>query len=538
MSKTIIHFLLAILSALLLSAAWPINGFTFIIFGALIPLLFLENSIRLSDFKRRGLLVFGYSYLTFLLWNLLITWWLINSSLIGMLFANICNSFFYAIIFTCFSWAKTRLPNRSAYLFLIALWLAFEKLHLSWDFSWTWLNLGNVFSENIYWIQWYEYTGVFGGSLWVLVTNVWLFHVFKNHNTILGYKPLARKMIAPLIFIALPITFSLYLYEKVEEGSEDIKVLLLQPNIDPYNTKYSLTNSSFIDLWKKQVQPFYSDSLDYILSPETYFAEGYGEEFREFNGSKLHEELQQELAKIPLTQYITGIQFYDLYAQEKAPSLTANLIRKGLWADYYNSALAEQSNEIFQIYHKSKLVVGVENMPFKSVLKPLLGDVLLDFGGTVASRVTQKKRDVFSHTNSKLKAAPIICWESIFGEFVTGYVNEGATFLAVISNDAWWGETPGHKQLFSYTRLRAIETRRDIARSANTGISSIINAKGEIINQTSYNTKTTLIGKLSSRSNLTFYVRFGDIIARWSVFVAGLFFLLALSRRIDPNKIH
>ena len=538
MSKTTTHFLLAILSALLLSAAWPINGFTFIIFGALIPLLFLENSIRLSDSKRKGLLVFGYSYLTFLFWNLLITWWLINSSLIGMFFANICNSLFYAIIFTCFSWAKTRLPNRSAYLFLIALWLAFEKLHLSWDFSWTWLNLGNVFSENIYWIQWYEYTGVFGGSLWVLVINVWLFHVFKNHNTILGYKPLVRKMIAPLIFIALPIAFSLYLYEKVEEGSKDIKVLLLQPNIDPYNTKYSLTNSSFIDLWKKQVQPFYSDSLDYILSPETYFAEGSGEEFSKFKESKLHEELQQELAKIPLTQYITGIQFYDLYAQEKAPSLTANLIRKGLWADYYNSALAEQSNEIYQIYHKSKLVVGVENMPFKAILKPLLGDVLLNFGGTVASRVTQKKRDVFSHTNPKLKAAPIICWESIFGEFVTGYVNEGATFLAVISNDAWWGETPGHRQLLSYTRLRAIETRRDIARSANTGISSIINAKGEIINQTSYNTKTTLSGKLSSRSSLTFYVRFGDIIARWSIFVAGLFFLLALSRRIDPNKFN
>jgi len=537
MSKTTKHFLLSILSALLLSAAWPINGFTFIIFGALIPLLFLENSIQLSDFKRKRLLVFGYGYLTFLLWNILITWWLINSSLIGMLFANICNSLFYAIIFTCFSWAKKRLPNRSAYLFLIVLWIAFEKLHLSWDFSWTWLNLGNIFSENIYWIQWYEYTGVFGGSLWVLVINVWLFHIFKNHNTILGYKPLAIKMIAPLMFIALPIAFSLYLYEKVEEGSKDIKVLLVQPNIDPYSTKYSLTNANFIDLWKKQVQPFYSDSLDYILSPETYFAEGYGEEFREFNGSKLHEELQQELAKIPLTQYITGIQLYDLYAQENAPSLTANLIKKGLWADYYNSALAEQSNKIFQIYHKSKLVVGVENMPFKSILKPLLGDVLINFGGTVASRVTQKKRDVFSHTNSKLKAAPIICWESIFGEFVTGYVNEGATFLAVISNDAWWGETPGHKQLLSYTRLRAIETRRDIARSANTGISSIINAKGEIINQTSYNTKTILSGKLSSRSNLTFYVRFGDIIARWSVFVAGLFFLLALSRRIDPNKI-
>lgn len=537
MSKTTKHFLLAIGSGLLLSASWPVNGFTLLIFGALIPLLFLEDSIKKSDSKRKVLQVFGYSYLTFLLWNLLITWWLINSTLSGMLFANFCNSLFYALVFTCFSWAKRRLPNRSAYLFFIALWLAFEKLHLSWDFSWSWLNLGNVFSENIYWIQWYEYTGVFGGSLWVLLLNVWLFHLFKNNNSVLRYKFLVRKMIGPLLFISLPIAFSLYLCEKVAEGDKNISVLLLQPNIDPYSTKYTLTNSNFLSLWKEQVQPFYLDSLDYILSPETYFAEGYGEELLEFQTSELHQELKKELAKIPMTQYITGIQYYDLYVQEKAPSLTANLIRKGLWADYYNSALAEQDNKTSQIYHKSKLVVGVENMPFKSVLKPLLGDILLNLGGTVASRVTQKRRRIFSHINPALKAAPIICWESIFGEFVTGYVKEGATFLAVISNDAWWGETPGHKQLLSYTRLRAIETRRDIARSANTGISCIINAKGEISHQTSYNKKTTIRGRVSGRDTLTFYVRFGDIIARCSLFIASLFFLLAISRKIDPNGI-
>jgi apolipoprotein N-acyltransferase len=134
------------------------------------------------------------------------------------------------------------------------------------------------------------------------------------------------------------------------------------------------------------------------------------------------------------------------------------------------------------------------------------------------------------------RAGPIICWESVFGEFVTGYVQNGADFLAVISNDAWWGNTPGHKQLLSYTRLRAIETRRDIARSANTGISAIIDARGEILKQSPYETQTVLQGSIAPRTNLTFYVRHGDIIARWAVLVFGIFLLIALSGRLKQNK--
>ena len=227
----------------------------------------------------------------------------------------------------------------------------------------------------------------------------------------------------------------------------------------------------------------------------------------------------------------------DRYEDEYAPTLTSNYIRKNLWIEYYNSALSEQYQKDIEVYHKSKLVVGVENMPFKKILKPLLGEFLIDMGGTVASRMIQKKRSVFSHSFNQEKAAPVICWESIFGEFVTGYVNEGATFLAVISNDAWWGETPGHKQLISYTRLRAIENRRDIVRSANTGISAIIDARGEIIKKTRYDTKTLLTGNISSRSKLTFYTRYGDIIARWSILIAIIYFLLAISGRLRDKAI-
>ena len=535
MSKTRKQLLLAIGSGGLLAASWPINGITLLVFIGLIPLLILEDNIRKDEHNKKGIRVFLYSYLTFTVWNGLTTWWLINSTVFGMLFANLCNSFFYALIFLCFSWTKTRVSSRSGYLFFITLWIAFEKLHLEWDFSWTWLTLGNVFSEKIYWIQWYEYTGVYGGSLWVLVINVWGFSILKNYGFSSNVKPLLKKITGPLLLIALPIAGSLYLYQQVDEGEKNISVALVQPNIDPYNTKYQLTNSKFLSLWAEQTKPFLKDSLDYILSPETYFAEGFGEELKDYQKNFLHQEIQEELGKIPTTQFITGIQYYNVYVQEEAPSLTANLARKGLWVEYYNSALGEHYSQKPQVYHKSKLVVGVENMPLKSILKPLLGDLMLDLGGTVASRVKQSKRSVFSHPNLKEKAAPIICWESIFGEFVTGYVKEGATFLAIISNDAWWGETPGHKQLLSYTRLRAIETRRDTARSANTGISCIIDARGEILEQTNYNTKTVLKASLSSRETLTFYVRFGDIIARWAGFITVLFFLLALSGRLKEK---
>ena len=108
--------------------------------------------------------------------------------------------------------------------------------------------------------------------------------------------------------------------------------------------------------------------------------------------------------------------------------------------------------------------------------------------------------------------------------------------MAIITNDAWWGDTPGHKQLLSYARLRAIENRRDIVRSANTGISAIINAKGEIVNKLPYESKGVLRGKFSPAERITFYTQYGDYIARWSGFIAILFFLIAVSGRLKKNS--
>ena len=296
-----------------------------------------------------------------------------------------------------------------------------------------------------------------------------------------------------------------------------------------------MTNSNYLEKFISESRPYITKNTQYILLPETYFTEGYGEELNNYSSSKLHKEIQNFLSDYPNLQFITGIQFYDIYLQKEAPSITSNLVQENFWAEFYNSALSEQYQKKPEIYHKSKLVVGVENMPFKSILKPLLGEIMIDLGGTVSSRATQDERSVFFHQSQQEKAAPIICYESIFGEFVTDYIKEGATFLTVISNDAWWGRTPGHRQLLSYTRLRAIETRRDIARSANTGISAFIDARGEILQKTDYNKKTILNGSIASRSEITFYTRFGDLIARWAILFTGILLLISISGRLKKK---
>ena len=164
--KAIRYFGLSLLSSFLLFAAWPVLGFSFLIFFAFIPLLWIEDKIAAQQIPRGAWIVFGYSYLLFFCWNVFTTWWIYNASAGGAVMAIVANALLMALVFTAFYKVKKR--TNSGYLSLICFWIAFEYLHLNWDLSWPWLTLGNVFSINYKWVQWYEYTGVLGGSLWVL----------------------------------------------------------------------------------------------------------------------------------------------------------------------------------------------------------------------------------------------------------------------------------------------------------------------------------------------------------------------------------
>lgn len=530
------NFFLAFLSGILLAVAWPTYGIPLFIFFAFVPLLILTHELNESNTPKKYSKLFFFSYLSFLLWNILTTHWLYNASVFGAVFAIGCNSIFFAIIFTAYGWALNRLPKHSAALFLVSFWMAFEKFHLGWDLSWPWLTLGNVFSESILWIQWYEYTGVFGGTLWIWLVNFWAFHAWQKRKLSAGSwrKQLARIVIG----IALPIFISHLIYRNQEEANMGrISVVVLQPNLDPYQEKYSFTNAALLEKMISMTDEYLDEKTDYLLTPEGYFDEGFGLDLNRYQNQTFYASVSKWLTHYPQLHLLSGVQSYQVYPpNKKAPSPTANRSRNGQWYDVYNSAFDLSATEKDQVYHKSKLVPGVEFMPFKNTLEPFIGAFLLDFGGTIATRGIQKERTVFTHQTKGIKTAPIICYESIYGDFVTEYVRKGANFLSIITNDAWWDDTQGHKQLLSYARLRAIETRRAIARSANTGISAFINTKGELVKTMKYNTGGALKAEIPVNDKITFYTRYGDVLAGW----ASLFFLLsgaiALSGRLKNTR--
>ena len=173
----------SILSAILLTLAWPMNGLSFLIFIAFVPLL----QILYQKAEKKSKQTTAHFFLSFFLWNFGISWWIWNASAFGMFFAVLVNSSLMTVVFMLSRMVIRKLSTQAGLLFLTTFWMSFEFLHLHWDFSWPWLQLGNVFSETTSWVQWYEYTGVFGGSLWVMVVNILFFNGVKNFCIYLKY---------------------------------------------------------------------------------------------------------------------------------------------------------------------------------------------------------------------------------------------------------------------------------------------------------------------------------------------------------------
>ncbi|MBW2961829.1 apolipoprotein N-acyltransferase [Mesonia aestuariivivens] len=522
------NFILALSSGLLLAAGWPTYGFPLFLFFAFVPLLLAEFNIRQHHTKSAGK-IFLLAYLSFFLWNIITTNWIYFSTAFGMWFAILVNSLLMTLVFFIYHKIAKKVNFTAGATFLICLWMCFEKLHLNWEFSWPWLNLGNGFSEYITWIQWYEYTGTFGGTLWIWLVNIILFKSIVLYQQHRDKSIIYRGAFKTLFLILLPIAFSFYLfYTEDESSSEEMEVLILQPNINPYTEKYSTNDRSIGKLLVKLSQEKITDTTKLILAPETVFADGT--KIDQFKYSNAYFFGKEMTINHDQANFLGGISFFKLIKDEQKTSSQSNYYKEGTWYNDYNSAFLINQTEVAQTYHKSKLVVGVENFPYQSILKPILGDVMIDLGGTVAMKTTQPDRAVFQ-LNSGEKVAPIICYESIYGEYVTNYVKNGASLLAIITNDAWWGNTQGHQQHLSYARLRAIENRKNVVRSANTGISAVINSKGEITSSLGYAQQGSIKAKVKLNTKKTFYTRFGDYLPRVAQFLTLFIFLFAIVRK-------
>ena len=544
------YLILSLFSALLLSISWPTYGIPFFIFFALVPLLMMEHEIsKFSKIKNKGSLIFGLSYLCFVIWNIVTTGWLYGSknpdgshSILAVAIPVVVNSLLYSLVFQLYHWYKKIQGTYFGLVFFVAIWMAFEKFHLSWELTWPWLNLGNVFADYPKIIQWYDTFGATGGSFWILLINVYAFYTLRIWEAGRKRKSLVINSAILVGAVAIPMLISMMKYQNFDEkpiGS--VNVLMLQPDLDPYNEKYSKDSLTILNELltlaqensPKINQP---NPIDYYIGPETSIP-GYGSISESgFEQSILLNSVKSFLTQHPKSVFATGISSHRFYPDPNKKSETAYQTADGTFVDSYNSAIQIIPNQKVQVYHKGKLVPGVEIFPYIHVLKPILGDAMLNLGGTIASLGIDKERKVFSNPYNKGKIAPIICYESIYGEFVTEYVKNGANFLGIMTNDSWWGVTQGHQQLMAYAKLRAIETRREIARSANSGISAHINARGDVMADTLYEDQTALFAKVNLYDKMTFYTRAGDLLTRFSIFVLGFLVFYTMIKQFQNRK--
>lgn len=515
--------ILFILFAILISVPFLVPHTAPLALIAFIPLLLAE-----SFFK--GKMAWINFYLPFLIWNLATTYWIYNATVAGAAAAVIANALQMSLIFMLFRWFKKRTNEKLGYMFLIIAWLAWEHFYFDAEISWPWLTLGNTLATSHYLAQWYEYTGTLGGSLWILLVNVVLFRIMRDRNmfakfgvmpqsvSLTGKSIKIRTALAALL-IVVPIIISLSKYYTYKEVGERKQVVVLQPNIDPYNDKFAGMSQAQQDEILLTLAKNSSElSTDLIVAPET-FTSGVSE-----NAPMSHEtsvKLVDFLKSRPNTDLLFGATTYLVYGLKDKPTYTARQSDYG-WYDVFNTAIYTDSSANFKFYHKSKLVVLVEYLPYPQFLD-FINSFAIDLGGATGSYGTQKERDVFKSSNSNIVVGAAICYESIYGDYYREYVQKGANLMTIITNDGWWGNTPGYNQHLRYASLRAIETRRDIARSANTGISAFINQKGDIVSQTKWWQPAYLKGEVTLNEKITVFVKYGDYIGRIATFALILF---------------
>ena len=522
----------ALATGLLLGLPWSVPDLFLVVFIAWLPLLWVEEQLR---HQANPYAVFNYALVSFLLWNIIGTWWIVQAHVVGAILIICANALVQALVFWLASRIRCILKIPFAIPFL-TIWMGYEHFHLAWDLAWPWLNLGNALATAPRLIQWFEFTGVRGGSLWIILTNL---AAFKVVTTCRRTSPgsLVALCTATLMLLLVPAGGSYLIFKSFQEPAETVNIALIQPNLDPYTEKFDPQN------YARHLEDFYEtaatlidDNTQYLFGPETLIVEQIDE--RNPSSSTYYRQLLAFRKKYPGLNILLGVHSYRKL--DSASILPGSRFdrEKNFFYEAFNTALFLPAGSAAapQFYHKTKLVPLFERMPFVQYLG-FLGKYSLELGGYSGTYSNRQASPIFKWPQASIGILPIICYESIFGPYCARNLPEEKGFICMMTNDGWWKNTPGYRHHFNFSPVRAIENRRDFVRVANTGISALIDARGIVLARTPWWEKATLKGAVHLRGGKTFFARHGDYLGRISVFGGILLALYGLIRKVrTPRK--
>jgi apolipoprotein N-acyltransferase len=321
--------LLSLLSGLLLSPAWYSWGSGLFLLVALVPMLFVENELNKHPEKYKKRLNFWIPFLGFAVFNILTTWWIKNASFAGLIVAVLLNSTLMSTVFYLFSLTRRRLGNGFGYFSLVFYWIAYEYLYVNAEISWTWLNLGNGFANDIRLIQWYEFTGSTGGTLWVLLMNIFWFKVINAYKSGKSIAETKTDLIIFIFILVVPISISLVRFYTYKEDINPYNIAVLQPNIDPYEKFNDIPADEQMDILLQLASEVTDSTTDYIVAPETFINNSLWLDEIESNPSII--SIRQFMENYPKAKMIVGATCYRFYPTEAEKSESARPYRNGFY---------------------------------------------------------------------------------------------------------------------------------------------------------------------------------------------------------------
>ncbi len=312
------NIFLALTSGLLLGVPWSVPPLFFLIFVAWVPLLQLEEEARDSA---NPYTIFNYSFVSFLLWNILASWWVAQAQWVGAILIIFANSLLQALVFWSLSGIRTslKIPLLLPFLFI---WMGYEHFHQAWDLAWPWLNLGNALATAPKLIQWYEFTGVRGGTLWIILTNLAVWKVWDTYRK-RGLGSIVYVGAGTLLLFFVPSIISYQIYHNFKEEGETVDVALIQPNLDPYTEKFlPKKQDQHLKEFFRIADSILDDETQYLFGPETLIVQQIDE--KKPSTSPHYRQLLDFRKKYPKLNVLLGIHSYQKLSGDPPPGSRFN----------------------------------------------------------------------------------------------------------------------------------------------------------------------------------------------------------------------
>ncbi len=526
------NLLLGTASGIMLGLSFPPIPFPFLVFFALIPYFFvLEKKENLFSVNR-------FTYFTLFFFNLITLYWIGSWTkeadkflMISGAALLVFNPLFYLIVSTLYYFSRKSFGKKAALYLFPFYWVSFEFLYSLTDLRFPWLTLGNSLPYLNHMIQIADVVGVYGLSLMILFVNLFLYLALKD---VAETKKINWQFgIAALTIIVFVLTYGIIRENSFKISDTKVRVGLIQPNLNPWDKWQEGNLDKQLDLYLDLSQRAIKEGAKLIIWPESalpvYLLSGN----HELEVARIRQFVSSQNVFL-----MTGMPDMNFYFNENEAPKDAKKTPGGYLYTSYNSILLFSPHDFnIQKYGKIKLVPFGEHVPFVEEL-PFLGNFIKWQVGISSWNVgTQQTVFDFNHLNGiLLKAAGVVCIESIYPEFVTAFVAEGADLIVVATNDSWYGYSSGPFQHKEISVLRAVENRKSIVRAANGGISCIINPLGKTISETKLFTKDFLVGDVNIQDVPSFYSKYPYIFPLAASLVSVLTVLFFIYRKLPFRK--